>query len=620
MKKIGRLGFFLVETMVVIAIVGVVVTFLFRTFSNLYNRFSSSEYYNTIAAVNASGQIKKYIEDKNIDYEILINNEAYVEITYASALNGDYFEGLKNRLGITRMFLIDVPLFFSDDENLTDFNISLRRYLETLREDPAQYKLVVVNRRNGYGSIPVYNYFLTLEGNPSEEYLSYVALNEVFIEPGFEAKDMEGKDLNVNISGFVDTSKPGEYYLTYNLGNLNLRRKVVVYNEIFDYAFTGNYQIFNAPVDGEYEFELWGASDSTYNGRGAYTKGTVYLFRNQTLYIYVGERNTVQNAEAFNGSIGSSGGRPGGGATDIRLVQGNWKNLESLRSRIMIAAGGGAGNVSGAHGGALTGLNAGVVTGGTQTSPGVGPYYPAAFGIGGGGCGGGGGYYGGGGATCAGGGAGGSSFISGHTGVNAIRSDGVHSNQPVHFSGFKFENTQMIAGNSNMPSYENPGSTMSGNSGHGFARITLKNASSTNRLTRVRYIYDQIAGSTSNTGNHWVEIQAYDKSGKNVAFGKSAINASREDGNLSFWSALTDNIVTSNPYISGNNSTQGDRAWVIIDLGQEYDLDHIRVWHYYLNYRTYYQSETRVAGANEIYRTLDDVEYMETPDGRILRP
>ena len=92
----------------------------------------------------------------------------------------------------------------------------------------------------------------------------------------------------------------------------------------------------------------------------------------------------------FNGGGGYSSGYTdfnnctGGGATDIRLASGNWNDFNSLKSRIMVAAGGG-GNVSPVtlpgYGGGLTsktadgaypestyGIPYGEVSGATQTS------------------------------------------------------------------------------------------------------------------------------------------------------------------------------------------------------------------------------------------------------------
>ena len=152
----------------------------------------------------------------------------------------------------------------------------------------------------------------------------------------------------------------------------------------YDFAYTGDAQIFTAPQDGKYEIELWGASggfvtsdsggwsneapgDGGIGGYGGYTKGTITLSKGEILYVYVGEGGTQgtvgvaatstvgQGAKAtFNGggkggnAGGGSypyqnyaGGYSGGGATDIRLVSGTWNDITSLRSRIMVAGGGG---------------------------------------------------------------------------------------------------------------------------------------------------------------------------------------------------------------------------------------------------------------------------------------
>ncbi len=191
----------------------------------------------------------------------------------------------------------------------------------------------------------------------------------------------------------------------------------------------------------------------------------------------------------------------GAGATDIRLVNGNWDIFSSLKSRIMVAGagggGGGWGHTStstpiGGSGGGLTGVESFqmvsteyTVIQGSQTSG-------YKFGIGEDGisiyknqnCGGGGsGYYGG----CAYNkekfdsktddysGGGGSSFISGHTGCNAISSSStenniIHTGQPNHYSGYVFTNTVMKAGNESMPSPT--GGTETGHTGNGYCKIT----------------------------------------------------------------------------------------------------------------------------------------------------
>ena len=179
----------------------------------------------------------------------------------------------------------------------------------------------------------------------------------------------------------------------------------------------------------------------------------------------------------------------------------------------MVAAGGGGSGthtgylIYGGYGGGLIGGTGGTSasstswgaseyanTGGTQTSTGNLPELPASScpnnygsfgyanqtvletnshdGYGGGG---GGGWYGG--VKGHGrGGSGGSSFISGHTGCNAINpSTGAHlgasTTMTVNGVNYKFSSTTMTAGNASQ--IKPGGGTETGHSGSGYARITL---------------------------------------------------------------------------------------------------------------------------------------------------
>jgi hypothetical protein len=236
---------------------------------------------------------------------------------------------------------------------------------------------------------------------------------------------------------------------------------------IFD--FTNNEQhIILSP--GNYKIECWGAQGQANRyggGRGAYTKGILTISDPLTLFIFVGQcqnidRNAVYNGGGIGGMdtgpshSGEHGGN-GGGATDIRLIGGTWNNITSLRSRIMVAAGGsgGAWSMGGNPGGTLNGTGSSAPTQTSGNGFGIGGagsnniLYSGTDYIGGGG--GGGGYYGG-----IGGnsypnnqaGRGGSSFISGHPGCNAVTSEtsSVHTGQPNHYSGLIFTDTYMEAG------------------------------------------------------------------------------------------------------------------------------------------------------------------------------
>ena len=293
---------------------------------------------------------------------------------------------------------------------------------------------------------------------------------------------------------------------------------------------SGVEQTFTVPVTGKYKIEVWGASGGNMNsiqgGKGAYASGLLELNKGTNLYVYIGEHiDGYADKVTFNG-----GGRGsysnnreynanGGGSTDVRLVNGSWDSFDSLKSRIIVAAGGGGANdiqgyrnLNGGSGGTLTGIsgnkycgnstcgNLEVAAGGTQIQGGLyanpsptvnGSSLVGGFGRGGSStkynadwiyyAGGGSGYYGGGaggaGSNIIGSGAGGSSFISGYPGCNAISKDStesniIHTDQPNHYSGYIFTSGVMKSGDEDMPSY-NSTSTMTGNTGNGYARITL---------------------------------------------------------------------------------------------------------------------------------------------------
>jgi hypothetical protein len=130
-----------------------------------------------------------------------------------------------------------------------------------------------------------------------------------------------------------------------NKGNTN---KVVKTNEYVSLPFpcsdSTDCTHYSVTLEaGRYHLEVWGAqggNDTTYpdtcfGGRGGYSKGTVQLNSKTTLYVYVGGSGT---GYLPGSSWGASGG---GGGTDIRLQNGLWNNTNGLRSRIIVAGGGG---------------------------------------------------------------------------------------------------------------------------------------------------------------------------------------------------------------------------------------------------------------------------------------
>ena len=277
---------------------------------------------------------------------------------------------------------------------------------------------------------------------------------------------------------------------------------------VFNFDYTGAEQTFIAPVSGTYKVELWGASGGGYyyndkdfhGGNGAYVLGLIKLSKYKNLYVYVGQQSGVVSGLCYgsnknnNFNVSTIGGcAVGGGATDVRLIKGNtWYDFNSLKSRILVSAGGGGGIYEGSagSGGGLVGYDGvgnaedsafSIGLGATQTKLKFGYNADNATTIGGGG------YYVGSNGDAANSG-GGSSFISGHNGCDAIKEEStenniIHTGQSIHYSGLYFTDTVMIDGEGykwtdkkeeyvGMPSYLD-NSIITGNTGNGYARITL---------------------------------------------------------------------------------------------------------------------------------------------------
>jgi len=333
--------------------------------------------------------------------------------------------------------------------------------------------------------------------------------------------DTPGTDFDT-IGGNQTFKAPDGTNETGHTGNGYARVSFVGAPDVLTYEYTGEVQTFTATKAGKYRFEAWGAQGGmsiggsnpqnlNNSGKGAYTSGNIHLIENQTIYVYVGGKGEDAVLSGNNTNGGWNGGglgtkytsdrisSAGGGATDFRLVRStasnDWSGFDSLKSRIMVAGAGGgcawnsAWNYDsyeshdyGGSGGTLIGLNGMLGKGGSKDNTGGifgkgedGKGDGASQGVAGGG----GGYYGG--QIVTGyhhnGAGGGSSFISGHAGCNAIAADStegtiIHTNLPNHYSGMIFTNTQMIDGDSEMPTHDGSG-TMTGNTGNGYARITF---------------------------------------------------------------------------------------------------------------------------------------------------
>lgn len=391
-------------------------------------------------------------------------------------------------------------------------------------------------------------------------------------------------------------------------------------------------QIYTVPSgqSGWYKIELWGASggnatsetgEARAGGKGAYTSGLIYLTENQKIYFYIGGTTTNSSGGANGGGTGAGKGMGGGGSTDVRIKSGAWDNDASLRTRLMVAAGGGGAEgfkqgAAGGDAGAVIGrsgqsnivvnnytnagygsqkgpilvnwinlyekadkCNSGYISGDANNASKI-KLACGKLGLGGAaanneGGGGGSGYFGGGAgssdnSTVAGSGAGGSSFIAGYSGVKYSHKWSGHD-EDVYFteSSKLFIDGQMVEGV---------------NEGNGKARIELVSTASqdakptvkNSKLSNVRYIKSCTAGTTDDkTTVSWAEIVAM-QNGSNLALNKGISNATGVSVSSTEKKKIIDSDVDT---LYSGTKNASSTACITIDLASTYNLDEIAVYH-----------------------------------------
>ena len=366
-----------------------------------------------------------------------------------------------------------------DVDNSKGINVTVDKHIFTSDVDTLDFSKIKVK-----GTIPTYSYI------------------------DFNTKTKAVKEGHFCISGYSVIYENNQAKISdtnYCTDNQELPVEVSLGTEwVFDYnGVDGNspsVQSFEVPKNGSYKLEVWGAQGGTAytqystGGSGGYSVGTIDLTTNDILYVAVGGEGGVNNNSktygaqgGFNGG-GSTGWHTapeygemwtagGGGATHIALNsnRGELKNYVDNKDEVLIVAGGGGGGSyhnnltyhshgNGGCGGGSAGCNGTtygnytVGGGGTSNAPGSSTANVGGFGYGGyssGGSASGNSYSSGGGAGWYGGGCGVYSGAGGGSGYIGGVIDGY-----------------TIAGNASMPTHDGA-STMTGNTGNGYAKITL---------------------------------------------------------------------------------------------------------------------------------------------------
>lgn len=111
-------------------------------------------------------------------------------------------------------------------------------------------------------------------------------------------------------------------------------------------------------------------------------------------------------------------------------------------------------------------------------------------------------------------------------------------------------------------------------------------------MHKIRYIIDKSYGSTNDLYNtSWIEIQALDADGVNIAEGKTVkanFVPNRDVSGQAGLETLTNDNINQEEYVSVNVAVLPDRdATVVIDLGKEYEIAQLKLYHGWWTRRAY---------------------------------
>ena len=289
-------------------------------------------------------------------------------------LNEIYREGAKIKLPIpakagyhfTKWEVTSGDAILDENNYLTigKENVSLKAYYKE--------KIKVTLELNGGSTTQIFNDFY----NSSEK----ITLTEPFKEGSIFA-------------GWRIISGNGS--LDENILTINTESVVIeaLWQQTWNFDFTGSEQTFTVPYTGVYKLETWGASggyaysssrDTGKGGYGGYSTGNIKLISNEVIYVIVGGQG-ASNCQNTNCSGGYNGGSisikwayndgtglytgGGGGATHIAKKQGLLSELKNNLDDILIISGGGGGGDYYPNWGTLaTGASGGGFIGGNSTS------------------------------------------------------------------------------------------------------------------------------------------------------------------------------------------------------------------------------------------------------------
>ena len=471
-----------ITILILVILAGVTIATLKGT--NLFNNAIKAKEKSDYEAAKEAMELK--LSAINTDYEMHGNGEAKLQFTADKLCEDDDIEYMHTE-GKKQASIAKITL----GKNATKIYTKLRKYKYEFEINDNIQIASIDGKKVEDGEQKSFTINISKDENVESFIVSINGENEETYTDSYNKKIEKDTKITIKAtpkSGYSVTKGTGSFIVEKD-ENINIKTENAI---ITNFDYTGAVQEWKVPTTGIYRIECWGASGgnnlfNSVGGKGGYSQGYIHLNEDQSIYLAVGGAGFGDGTHTYRqgGWNGGGNAKPdndgntrqasGGGCTSITYTligDGQLKNYEAVKDKdVLIVAGGGAGagansalfGINGGGGGGLIGgssdtkyqgKQAFYANGGTQTGPGDGIHEisQGRFGC----CdvrddevaGAGAGWYGGGSGWYAAGG--GSSYIGGVQNGTTIAGD-VSNGMPTH-SGTD---------------------TMTGNSGNGYAKITL---------------------------------------------------------------------------------------------------------------------------------------------------
>ncbi len=228
MKKLGKKGFMLTETLIVSTMLITILIILYVQFKNVTRSFYASFTYNTVGSSYNLYNAKLYIEQS--DYSLIaekLKTNTYIDLTDCPGsyfTSTDYCETLFTKLGVTKIIMTNENLHSLIEDN--DFDGDFNDFLNSIDyESTDGYRLIGSFKDGTYASIRIlngdkFNFVISNACTATKEVayrINHIVIPESSATEGYNlAEDTVGKSAcgsNIVVTNYAITSNSC-YYLT----------------------------------------------------------------------------------------------------------------------------------------------------------------------------------------------------------------------------------------------------------------------------------------------------------------------------------------------------------------------------------------------------------------------